>query len=143
MTPTVQRHYLFAFAGIFWTIAGGILVTRGAFWIASLSVDAMMLIYTVSLAITVVGYLKGFSKIAEKNIERIKLLPERANIFAFTPLRGYIMIALMMTIGITLRNSSFPKQFLTVPYESMGGVLLMGSYRFYREFFGSVLKQRV
>lgn len=142
MTPTVQRHYLFAFAGVLWTIAGGILCTRGAFWIAPLSMDTMMIVYAVSLAIAVGGYLKGFSKIAERNIERIKLLPERANIFAFTPLRGYIMIALMVTIGITLRNSSLPKQCLTVPYESMGGVLLMGSYRFYREFFGSLVKRR-
>jgi hypothetical protein len=49
--------------------------------------------------------------------------------------RGYVMIALMITIGLTLRNSTIPKYYLTLPYDVMGGVLLIGSIRFYRQFF--------
>ena len=45
-----------------------------------------------------------------------------------------VMIALMMTIGITLRNSSIPKYYLTIPYFAMGAILLIGSVQFYRQF---------
>ena len=68
-------------------------------------------------------------------------MPERANIFAFTAVRGYVMIALMMTLGITLRNSSIPKYFLTIPYFAMGGILLIGSVQFYRQFIASLVKE--
>jgi len=76
-----------------------------------------------------------FQNLYEKNISRISQLTEKASAFAFTPLRGYVMIALMITIGITLRNSSFPKYYLAIPYTAMGGCLLFGSVKFFREFF--------
>jgi hypothetical protein len=40
----------------------------------------------------------------------------------------------MVTIGITLRNTSIPKYYLAVPYAVMGGILLIGSFSFYRRF---------
>jgi hypothetical protein len=135
LIPTVRRHYLFAFAGMLWTIAGGILCVRGTIWLQLLSPLGKIIVGLLSAVIAAVGYLYGFSKVVQKNIDRIRQMPERAAIFAFTPLRGYVMIALMITIGITLRNSTIPKYFLTLPYDVMGGVLLIGSIRFYRQFF--------
>jgi len=133
--PMVKRHYLFALAGMLWTIAGGILCVRGTIWLQLLSPAGEIIIGLLSVVMAVFGYLYGFSKVVQKNIDRIYQMPERAAIFAFTPLRGYIMIALMITIGITLRNSAIPKYYLTLPYDVMGGVLLIGSIRFYRQFF--------
>lgn len=136
--PTVRRHYLFALAGLFWTIAGGILCIRGSIWLLSLVSSVGIAMAAGSVLLAAVAYIFGFSKIVRKNIERIHRLPDRASIFAFTPLRGYVMIFLMMTLGITLRNSSLPKYYLIVPYLGMGGVLLIGSVRFYFRFFTSV-----
>ncbi len=135
LIPTVQRHYLFALAGMLWTIAGGILCVRGTIWLQLLSPLGEIIVGLLSVVIAAVGYLYGFSKVVQKNIDRIRQMPERAAIFAFTTVRGYVMIALMITIGITLRNSTIPKYYLTLPYDVMGGVLLIGSIRFYRQFF--------
>ena len=96
-----------------------------------------------SVLLAAVAYVFGFSKIVRKNIERIRRLPDRASIFAFAPLRGYLMIVLMMTIGITLRNSSLPKYYLIIPYLGMGGVLLAGSVKFYIQFITSVRRNSV
>jgi hypothetical protein len=135
LIPTVRRHYLFAFAGMLWMIAGGILFVRGTIWLQLLSPLEEVIVGLLSAVIAAVGYLYGFSKVVQKNIDRIRQMPERAAIYAFTPVRGYVMIALMITIGITLRNSTIPKYYLTLPYDVMGGVLLIGSIRFYRQFF--------
>ncbi len=135
LIPTVRRHYLFALAGMLWTIAGGILCVRGTIWLQLLSPLREIIVGLLSLVIAVVGYLYGFSKVVQRNIDRIQQMPERAPIFAFTPVAGYVMIALMITFGITLRNSTIPKYYLTLPYDVMGGVLLIGSIRFYRQFF--------
>ncbi len=135
LIPTVRRHYLFALAGMLWTIAGGILCVRGTIWLQLLSPIGEIIVGLLSVVIAAVGYLYGFSKVVQKNIDRIRQMPERAAIFAFTTVRGYVMIALMITIGITLRNSTIPKYYLTLPYDGMGGVLLIGSIRFYRQFF--------
>lgn len=133
--PTVRRHYLFALAGMLWTIAGGILCVRGTIWLQMLPPIGEIIVGLLSFVIAAVGYLYGFSNVVQKNIDRIHQMPERAAIFAFTSARGYILIAMMIAIGITLRNSTIPKYYLTLPYDVMGGVLLIGSIRFYRQFF--------
>lgn len=140
LIPTIRSHYLFALAGIFWTIAGGILCVRAAIWMGMLSPGAAIVVALLSIIGVGTGYVFGFTKIVVKNINRINQMPERANIFAFTAVRGYVMIALMMTIGITLRNSSIPKYYLAVLYFAMGGILLIGSVQFYRKFISSVFR---
>lgn len=134
LIPRVKKRYLYFFAGLFWTIAGSILCYRGTIWLSALPSDAAGVLGATSLILATPAYLFGFSRIVKRNIDRIAGLPERAHFFSFTAARGYAMIALMMTVGISLRNSSFPKDYLIVPYYVMGGVLLAGSMRFYREF---------
>lgn len=135
LVPTVRRHYLFGLAGMLWTIAGVLLCVRGTIWLHLLSLFPEIIVGLLSVVIAAVGYFYGFSKVVQKNIDRIHQMPERAAVFAFTPVRGYLMIALMITIGVTLRNSTIPKYYLTLPYDVMGGVLLIGSVQFYRQFF--------
>ena len=132
--PAVPRHYLFAIAGVLWTIAGVLLCVRGEIWLEVFPMGTEFAVETISIALSIAGYFFFFVKVVQKNIERIGRLPERACFFAFTAWHGYIMIALMMTIGISLRNASIPKYYLSVPYTAMGGILLIGSLRFYRRF---------
>lgn len=132
--PAVPRHYLYAIAGLLWTIAGGLLCVRGAIWLGELRFPAIASIESASLVLAAAGYAFLFSGIVRKNVARIGGLPDRACVFAFTAWRGYIMIALMMTAGISLRNSSIPLYYLSLPYTAMGGILLAGSVVFYREF---------
>ena len=54
--------------------------------------------------------------------------------YIFVAILLNIMIAFMTIIGITLRSSNLPNYYFSIPYTAMGGVLLIGSARFYREF---------
>jgi hypothetical protein len=134
--PAVPRHYLFAIAGLLWTLAGGLLCVRGAVWLGGFQFPLIASIEAGSLIIAAAGYIFLFAGIVRKNITRIGLLPDRACVFAFTPWRGYVMIGIMMTAGISLRSSSIPLYYLSLPYTAMGGILLTGGVTFYREFFG-------
>ena len=134
LNPAVPRHYLFAVAGVLWTIAGVLLCVRGEIWLEAFSMETEFALETISIALAIAGYFFFFVKVVQKNIDRISRLPDRACFFAFTAWHGYIMIAVMMTIGISLRNASIPKYYLSIPYTAMGGILLIGSLRFYRRF---------
>jgi hypothetical protein len=134
VNPAVPRHFLYAIAGLLWTLAGGLLCLRGAMWLGELQFPVIASIEAASLAIAAAGYVFLFAGIVRKNIMRIGRLPERACVFAFTAWRGYIMIGIMMTAGISLRSSSIPLYYLSLPYTAMGGILLAGSAMFYREF---------
>lgn len=138
LNPAVPRHYLFGIAGIFWTVAGVLLCVRAIIWLDVFSFSIEVAFEAVSVALAVAGYLLMFFKVVQKSIDRIGRLPDRACVFAFAAWQGYFMIALMMTIGITLRNTSIPKYYLAVPYTAMGGILLIGSVRFYRKFLAAL-----
>jgi hypothetical protein len=134
LNPAIPRHYLFALAGFLWTIAGGLLCVRAEIWLESYPFSLEVVLELVSVALAAAGYFLFFFKVVQKSIDRIGRLPDRACLFAFTAWHGYIMIAAMMTLGITLRNTPIPKYYLAVPYTAMGGILLIGSLKFYRRF---------
>ena len=133
--PKVPRHWLFLIAGLAWTLVGFLLCGRAVDWLIVLPSDIAIPLALASALIAGTAYYFGFTKVVQKNIRRIYTLPDGSPIYSFTAPRGYVLIAIMISTGITLRNSSLPKIYLTIPYLAMGGVLLIGSMRFYREFF--------
>ena len=134
LRPAVPRHWLFAIAGIIWIAVGVLLCMRAIVWLGPFALSTDVALETTSLLLAIVGYVYGFSKIVQRNIARIHALPDLVCAFAFTAWRGYIMIGLMVTLGLTLRNSSIPKYYLSIPYTAMGGMLLIGSQRFFGQF---------
>jgi len=142
LNPAVPRYFLFALAGALWTAAGVILCVRGASWMGDFSAGRIAVVESAALALAAGAYVALFARLVRRNIERIHGLPERACVFAFTPWRGYLMIGIMMTAGISLRTSALPPYYLSLPYTAMGAVLLAGSVVFYREFFRTVPVKR-
>jgi len=140
--PAVPRHFLYAIAGLLWTLAGGLLCFRGAVWLGGFQILAIASCEALALAVAAAGYVFLFAGIVRKNIARIGRLPDRACVFAFTAPRGYLMIGLMMTAGITLRSSSIPLYYLSLPYTAMGVILLAGSVVFYSEFLSALAPAR-
>jgi hypothetical protein len=134
----VKRHWLYIFSGLLWSIAGSILIWRSIVWLSDLPSDQVIIISILGTLLAIIFFFTGFIKIARKNTKRLASLPERASIFRFASRRSYFIIAAMITLGIVLRNSSLPKQYLTVLYAAMGGALWMGSILFYKTWFNIV-----
>jgi len=130
----VSRHWLYLIAGVLWTFVGLLLCGRAVGWLLLLPTETNLPLGAISILLAGLAYYFGFSKIVSKNIARIEQLPPCTPFYSFTAPRGYVLIALMMSAGILLRNSSLPKIYLTIPYLAMGGVLLIGSVRFYERF---------
>jgi hypothetical protein len=110
------------------------LCLRAEAWLEVFPLGAEIGLEAFCVALAAVSYLLLFMHIVQKNIDRIAGLPERACLFAFTAWRGYGLITLMILLGITLRNTTFPKYLLAIPYTVMGIILIIGSVRFYRQF---------
>jgi len=135
LKPAVSRHHLYVLAGLLWTIAGLILCYRSLVWLSSFSFASELGLEILSALAATGLYATFFSAIVRKNIERIGRLPDQVCVFAFTPWKGYGVIAFMMLLGIGLRSSDIPKIYLAVPFSIMGMTLLIGSVTFFRRFF--------
>lgn len=130
--PSVSRHNLLFIAAIAWLTAGGILSGRGLSYVTAFShYPAFRTI--LAMLTGCVFYVLLFAKISGRHIRRIHGL----NIpypcaFSFFNIRGYLMMALMITSGILLRRSGLLDiEWLSTFYIVMGTPLLISSARFF------------
>jgi hypothetical protein len=95
----------------------------------------------VKIYLIIIGVLLGlsmaiflFSKIVKRNINRIKKLPERSNILLFQSLKSYILIAFMISLGITMRKSGLVPVYILCPmYITIGVALFISGCIYYKE----------
>jgi hypothetical protein len=136
LTPRVSRIYLLLIAAMVWTFAGGMLLFRGYFFL--LESHHLLLLKIIScISGGIVFYILLFDRISKKHILRIKSLPsDRPCAFSFFNWRSYLMMAVMITSGITLRITGIVShEYLSLIYITMGIPLLMSSFRFYYSYF--------
>lgn len=132
LIPRTNKRVLLFIAAIVWTYAGVMLLSKG---MGMMKVDPEY--YRLRLAGSIVGgalfYLILFTRISKKYVNRILYLDtDHPSIFAFFNLKGYVMMAGMITLGVVLRTSGIIAPFyLSIVYVTMGIPLFISSLRFY------------
>jgi hypothetical protein len=134
----VDRHWLFAIAGVIWTGVGVLLLTYAVTWIAPVAVPLEIALAVGGLAVAALFVRFVFGGIVRKNIERIDQGPARVSAFAFQGWKSYLVTVFMIGLGITLRHSSLPKPGLAVVYEGIGVALLLTSLLYHRRLVNSL-----
>lgn len=131
--PAVSRTALVRSAAIVWGAVGTFLSIRGMLWFRASERN----VFWIELIALVIGFLKGhlvFSKLARRNIRRIcELSPhkEKICIFAFQAAYSYLLIIGMITLGILLRLSPIPREYLAMIYLAIGVGLLYASMQYW------------
>lgn len=134
-TPAVPRPLLLFVSGLMWSLVGIMLCRMAWLWIFPLGMPLFLAPLFIGAAGACVVFYFGFSRIAQKNIDRLCRLPERACFFAFQAWKSYLIIAFMIALGLTLRHSSIPKFLLAVVYFIIGGGLFLSSFRYYLSIY--------
>jgi len=129
--PAVPRRMLPLIAGAMWCGVGIMLSMMAIRWLSGYSGNVWL--FAISgAAFALIMSRFSFLKVAEKNLDRIAELPLRPCVFSFISWRSWILIAFMITLGITLRHSPMPKEYLAVVYLGIGMGLLLSGMRYFR-----------
>ena len=139
--PAVTKWWLIALAGLMWTGVGMMLCRLAYNWLMVVNRGMAASLGLFGVAMAVATYRFGFSKIAQKNIKRLCLLTERTCVFAFQTWKGYLIISVMITLGVILRNSPIPKQYLAILYTTIGGAIFLSSLHYYGLLWKMVLQK--
>jgi hypothetical protein len=140
--PTLPKVWLLMIAGVMWTGVSFMLLNYAITWLVNPFVLANLWLGLLGVAISIAANYFQFWKLAGKNVDRILALNDRACLFSFQAWKGYLIIAVMVTGGILLRNSSIPKPYLAVVYAGIGGALLQASIRYYSSFIRVIRTNR-
>ena len=135
----VRTATLLAIAGVFWIIAGVNVVIVGVRAYARLSVSAGIFVLLIlgTAAIFALFFFRIFRPYAGRQKEYVDSLGTRpvSPLKCMEP-RGYLMIAVMIALGLTLRLAHFvPEWFIAFFYVGLGtalaltGILLLGTWK--------------
>lgn len=132
LKPAVKKPVLLFLSGIMWFCVGIMLNAFATHWLIIYGKSLSFLFAGIGCLLALTIHHFGFLKVADKNLGRIDLLSERPCVFSFMSWKSYILVAVMISLGITLRHSSIPKQYLAIIYIGIGLALMLSSIRYFR-----------
>jgi hypothetical protein len=136
-----DRKYLILVAGLMWCGVGVMLMTFAATWLSRYTGRGTMLFLSAGLLAGLPIHFFGFLKLAKKNLGRLMEITERKSIFSFITLKSYFTIIFMVALGITLRHSSIPKEYLSIVYNGIGLGLFLSGLSYIGTFFRLLLQK--
>ncbi len=130
--PGVPKSVLLLLAGAMWLGVGIMLDTMAASWLGVAAHRSAVISAGVGVVAALLVHHFGFLRIVDKNLGRILPMEGKRCLFSFMPAKSYLLVALMIAMGITLRHSSVPKVYLAAAYLCMGTALVLSSIRYLR-----------
>ena len=133
--PAVKPVWLVLLAGLMWLAVGIMLCTMGVGWLIHTDTRLAWIFGVVGFLAAMAIHHFGFLRIVDRNLGRIRKIDGKYCVFGFMPWKSYFLIAIMMTMGILLRHSPFPKTYLSLIYNGIGLSLALSSIRYFRNLF--------
>lgn len=132
LNPAVDKKYLILIAGLMWCGVGVMLMSYAESWLSGYTGKGLIFFYLAGFLAAMPIHHFGFLKLAGKNISRLLELDHKQGLFNFITPKSYLIIIVMVALGITLRHSSLPKEFLSILYNGIGLGLFLSGIRYVR-----------
>lgn len=142
LRPGVKKPYLLFLSGIMWFAVGIMLNSFAYHWLVAYGKTDCYIYGFIGFFAALIIHHFGFLKVADKNLGRISLLKDKSCVFSFMSWKSYLIVMVMVTIGIGLRHSSIPKQYLSMLYIGIGLALLLSSIRYFRVLITELIKNQ-
>ena len=124
----VSKRVLLVISALVWTIAGFNVVRLGMMEYHGYS----FALFTALTLITFLPFGFMFHNMVRKNTIRIlSFTQDKIFFLKFFPIRSYIIISVMMTLGIILRNNEhISRYFISFFYIGLGSALFLAGVKF-------------
>jgi hypothetical protein len=142
LNPAVEKKYLIMLAGIVWCGVGIMLISFAVSWLNKYDGKGTGWYYLAGFAAAMPIHHFGFLRLADKNIERLMAVEGKKCLFSFITWKSYLIIIIMVSMGIALRRSSLPKQYLSILYNGIGLGLFLSGTRYFRKSINLMLTNK-
>jgi hypothetical protein len=140
--PAADKKYLILLAGFAWCGVGVMLIIFAVSWLNNYKGRGVVIFCILGFLAAMPIHHFGFLKLADRNLKRLLSLTEKKCIFSFITWKSYLIIIIMVLLGITLRHSSIPKQYLSILYNGIGLGLFLSGIRYFRNSIKLMLKNK-
>ena len=126
----IRRAHSYVVAAAIWGIPGINIAVKGIKAYMLIRPDDLWWLMLITVAVSVFFFII-FRRVVRKYSERIVSLPDSVMIWRVFPPKGWILLAFMMGLGITLKYiPSVPMAFTASFYSGLGPMLIVAATRF-------------
>jgi hypothetical protein len=130
--PAVHKPWLYFIAGSLWTLVGIMLISISIHWIRNEQLHHVAILLLIGFFSGLIIHHFGFLRVVDKNLGRFSEMEGKPCVFSFMSWRSYLLVAIMITMGMTLRHSGIPHLYLVPIYSGIGLALFFSSIRYFR-----------
>ncbi len=129
----MKKNIVIILSGIGWILLGIMLISKALSWIDEIPNHWLIISTAFGITIGIIKYIFIFRKISIRSKNKILNFKEdKINILKLYPLKSYIIVAIMIAGGITIRHLEFiPKSVLFALYLGIGIAMLLTSILFF------------
>ena len=126
----IRRAYSYVIAVAIWGIPGINITVKGFRTYMLMNPDDLWWLMLITVAVSIFFFII-FHRVVRKYSERIASLPDSVMIWQIFPPKGWILLAIMMGLGITLKHiPDVPMSFTASFYSGLGPMLIVSALRF-------------
>ena len=126
----IRRAHSYVIAAAIWGIPGINIAIKGVKTYMLMNPDDLWWLMLITLAVSIFFFVI-FRRVVRKYSERIASLPDSVMIWEIFPPKGWILLAIMMGLGITLKHiPDVPMSFTASFYSGLGPMLIVSALRF-------------
>ena len=126
----MKTKHLYVVAAVIWGIPGIIITLKGIDAYRMQPSENIWWLLLITAAV-LTGFFLMFRRIVDRYCSRIAALPDKVKIWQTFPVRGWVLLVFMMSLGIALKHiPGIPSAFTASFYTGLGPMLLLGSGRF-------------
>lgn len=128
----VAKHHLLLANAIVWGAPGIKILLTGIQSYMAVWPSKTIIWLALGTVAVLAGFTWMFSRIVKRYSDRILAFPEqKKSIFAFLPVRGWILVIFMMCLGISLKFiPGIPTEFFASFYPGLGTALIVAGATF-------------
>lgn len=127
----VNRKYLYIVAVLIWGIPGIKITQQGIDAYARLLESDRIFLIIAGTLLVFFSFFFMFRRIVDRYSLHISSLPYKTWVWHVFPLRGWLMLLIMMSLGIVLNHiPNIPIIFIALFYSGLGPMLLISAVRF-------------
>ena len=134
----IRRAYSYVIAAAIWGIPGINIAIKGVKTYMLMKPDDLWWLMLITLAVSIFFFII-FRLVVIKYYERIASLPDSVMIWQIFPPKGWVLLAIMMGLGITLKHiPDVPMSFTASFYSGLGPMLIISSIQYLKAFIKTI-----
>ena len=130
----IDKRFLYLIAAAIWGVPGLIIALKGIRAYTAMPADELWWLCLITLGV-LISFIWMFRRIVNRYCNLIAALPDKTNIGHTFPLRGWVLIVCMSSLGIALKFiPCIPAEFTASFYSGLGPALLFAGFLFIKRY---------